>query len=63
MALAEIPLNQGAWVLDALWGRYFATGSSAPVERIAEALPWSEVKGDVGRLLVGGAAKWSLRRR
>ncbi|MCG7980680.1 MAG: hypothetical protein N0E58_21455 [Candidatus Thiodiazotropha endolucinida] len=60
MALFEIPLEQGPWVLDALWGRYFATGKSETVERIAEALPWSEVKEDIGRLLVGGAAKWSL---
>lgn len=60
MALNEIPLDQGTWVLDALWGRYFATGNAEPVERIAEALPWSDVKGNTGRLLVGGAAKWSL---
>ncbi|MCU7797281.1 MAG: hypothetical protein KZQ75_09140 [Candidatus Thiodiazotropha sp. (ex Myrtea spinifera)] len=60
MALHEIPLEQGPWVLDALWGEFFATGRSKPVERIAEALPWIEVKGDIDRLLVGGAAKWSL---
>ncbi len=60
MALIEIPLEQGPWVLDALWGQYFSTGKPEPVERISEALPWSEVKGDIGRLLIGGAAKWSL---
>jgi hypothetical protein len=60
MALHTIPLEQGPWVLDALWGDYSATGNAKSVERISEALEWSEIKGDIGRLLVGGAAKWSL---
>ena len=61
MQIQEIPLEQGAWVLDALWGEFSATGKDEPVARIAEALPWIDVKGDTGRLLVGGAANWSLR--
>jgi hypothetical protein len=60
MALHAIPLEQGPWILDALWGEFFATGESSPVERISEALPWSEAKGDAGRLVIGEAAKWSL---
>jgi hypothetical protein len=60
MDIESIPLEQGAWVLDALWGKFFATGDSAPVERIISALPWTDVKGDANRRLIGGAARWSL---
>jgi hypothetical protein len=60
MPVEEIPLEQGPWVLDALWGNFMATGSKTPVLRIAMALPWIDVKGDINRLLVGGAARWSL---
>lgn len=60
MAVEQIPLGQGPWVQDALWGNFMATGSKVPVLRIAEALPWAEVKGDTGRLVVDGAARWSL---
>jgi hypothetical protein len=58
--LLELPLEQGPWVLDALWGYFMATGDAAPVARIISALPWVNVRGDVSRLLVGGTAKWSL---
>lgn len=58
--LLELPLEQGPWVLDALWGYFMATGDNAPVVRIISALPWVNVRGDVSRLLVGGAARWSL---
>lgn len=37
-----------------------ATGDREPVVRIIQALPWLDVKGDTNRLLVAGAAKWSL---
>ena len=47
-------------MLDALWGNFMATGDNAPVVRIISALPWIHVRGDVPRLLVGGAARWSL---
>lgn len=60
MPITKIPLEQGPWVLDALWGNFFATGKTDPVERITEALPWIDVKGDINRLMVGGAARWSL---
>lgn len=58
--LTEIPLEQGPWVLDALWGNFMATGNDAPVIRIMSALPWTQIRGDVPRLLVGGSARWSL---
>ena len=60
MPIEKIPLEQGAWVLDALWGNFMATGNKAPVQRIMTTLPWIDVKGDVNRLLIGGAARWSL---
>lgn len=60
MPVTKIPLEQGAWVLDVLWGNFMATGKKDPVERIMAALPWVDVKGDVNRLLIGGAARWSL---
>ena len=59
-SLLDLPLEQGTWVLDALWGNFMATGDDAPVARIISALPWVNVRGDVSRLLVGGAARWSL---
>lgn len=60
MPVTKLPLEQGAWVLDVLWGDFMATGKKEPVERIMTALPWVDVKGDINRLLVGGAARWSL---
>lgn len=60
MTIEQIPLEQGAWVLDALWGKFMATGENTPVERIITTLPWLDVKGDTNRLLVGGSARWSL---
>lgn len=60
MSVEQIPLEEGPWVLDALWGKFMATGNSAPVERIITTLPWIDVKGDTSRLLIGGAANWSL---
>lgn len=60
MPVDKIPLEQGAWVLDVLWGNFMATGSKVPVERIMTTLPWFDVKGDVNRLLIGGSARWSL---
>ena len=59
-SLLDLPLEQGPWVLDALWGNFMATGDDAPVARIISALPWINVRGDVPRLLVGSAARWSL---
>ncbi len=60
MAITDIPLEQGTWVLDALWGNFMATGNPAPVVRIITTLPWLDVKGDINKLSIGGAARWSL---
>jgi hypothetical protein len=60
MEIKQIPLEQGPWVLDALWGNFMATGNAEPVARIMEALPWLDVKGETHKLLVAGAARWSL---
>jgi len=57
--LTDIPLEQGAWVLDALWGNFLATGDDAPVVRIISALEWMNSK-DVPKLRVGTNARWSL---
>ncbi|HEX5785596.1 MAG TPA: hypothetical protein VFY35_12775, partial [Burkholderiaceae bacterium] len=59
-SLLDLPLEQGPWVLDALWGYFMATGDAEPVTRIISALPWINIRGDVSRLMVGGAARWSL---
>lgn len=61
ITVEQIPLAQGAWVLDALWGNFMATGDKTPVERIITALPWIDVKGNINQLIVGGAARWSLQ--
>jgi hypothetical protein len=60
MEIRQIPLEQGSWVLDALWGNFMATGNTEPVARIMEALPWLDIKGETNKLLVAGAARWSL---
>ncbi len=39
--LDELGVDEGAFVIDSLWGYYAATGSNAPVLRIISALPWS----------------------
>lgn len=58
--MTDIPLEQGGWVLDMLWGNFIATGDEAPVLRIISALPWSQTRGNSARLNVGGSALWSL---
>ncbi len=60
LGLLDLPLEQGAWVLDTHWGYFMATGDDAPVIRIISALPWVNIRGDTSRLLVGGSARWSL---
>ncbi len=55
-----IPLEQGPWVLDALWGNFFATGKEDPVVRLMTALPWTTVEQKDDRRPIGDAARWSL---
>jgi len=46
--------------LDALWGSFFATGDERYVQRLISALAMLDAKGDVTKMLIGGAAQWSL---
>lgn len=44
--LDELGVDEGAFVLDALWGYYAATGYHQPVVRVISALPWvNDVRG------------------
>lgn len=58
--LAELPLDEGSYVLDTHWGYFFATGSAAPVRRLIEAAAWSNEKNNLERLTIGAMAKWTL---
>lgn len=58
--LAELPLDEGSYVIDAHWGYFFATGSAAPIRRILQAVAWSNDKNNVERLTIGSMAKWTL---
>lgn len=58
--MTDIPLEQGGWVLDMLWGSFIATGDEAPILRIISAVPWSQARGNSARMSVGGSARWSL---
>lgn len=58
--IEKISLDQGPWVLDALWGKFMATGNKEPVVRIMSTLPWVDLRNDINRFLVGSAARWSL---
>ncbi|MDR0735881.1 MAG: hypothetical protein LBF51_03450 [Zoogloeaceae bacterium] len=41
-SLEDIPINQGEWVVRALWGKFYATGEVAALERTLQALPWEK---------------------
>lgn len=58
--LAEVPLDTGAFALDANWGYYFATGSPVPIRRIITALEWAKEKNSVEKLTAGSMARWTL---
>lgn len=47
-------------VLDMLWGAFMATGEEKYVTQVISVLPYSTIKGNIPRLLVGGSARWSL---
>lgn len=47
-------------VLDMLWGSFLATGDELYVTRIISTLAWVNDKDDTRKLLIGGAARWSL---
>jgi hypothetical protein len=46
--------------LDILWAEFFATGDRRYVERVISVLPYGRPGEDSGRLVIGGAARWSL---
>lgn len=46
--------------LDYLWGRFMASGSEAPVARIIDQMHLVRSEGNVGAILIGGAAQWSV---
>ena len=58
--LAELPVDDGAYVIDALWGYYYATGYREPIQRIVGALALSEDRNDVEKLTIGSMVKWTL---
>lgn len=58
--LFELPMEEGAFVLDAHWGYYFATGSPEAVRRIVSTLAFSRDKDHVDKLTIGVMAKWTL---
>ena len=57
--LDQLELND-AFVIDVLWGMYFATGDEKPVIRIIGILGWAEERNDVEKLTLGAMAKWTL---
>ncbi len=59
-ALKDLPMDEGSFVLDVHWGRYFATGNQEPVTRIVSALAWSTEQDKLERLTIGSMAKWTL---
>jgi hypothetical protein len=46
--------------LDYLWGAFMATGADAPVVRVIDQMKRANTKGNVGEMLIGGAAEWSV---
>lgn len=60
ITVEKVPLEKTPLVLDALWGKFVATGDSAPVERIISTLSWIDVQDQTNRRFVGIAAKLSL---
>jgi hypothetical protein len=56
----ELTFDSSPELLDTLWGIYFATGNYRPISRIIAMLPWSKDNESVGKLTVGGMAKYTL---
>lgn len=46
--------------LDYMWGAFSASGAEAPVLRVIDQIKLVKTKGDVGTMMIGGAAKWSV---
>ncbi len=60
--LDELDPKDGPFVLDALWGNYFATGSWVPAQRIIGALALFQEQNDVEQRTIGAMVKWTLAR-
>jgi len=58
--LMNLPLDENAMGIDALWGYYYATGSSDPIRRLIAALAWSTEQNSVDKLTAGSMAKLTL---
>jgi hypothetical protein len=58
--LDALALDGGPQGLDALWGRYYATGDFEPLLRILSILHWSKDGNNRERLTIGSMAKWTL---
>ena len=58
--LFALPLDEGAFVLDAHWGYYFGSGSEPAISRIVSALAWMNEGDNVERLTIAAMAKWTL---
>lgn len=58
--LFELPLEEGAFVLDSHWGYYFGSGSQPAIGRIASALAWMKEGDNVEKLTIAAMAKWTL---
>jgi hypothetical protein len=56
----SLPTGPDPGTLDDSWASFFATGDAKYVREVIEVLPWVQVRGDVNRMLTGGAAQWSL---
>lgn len=46
--------------LDYFWGCFMASGFEAPVVRVIDKMKLVNTKGDIGTMMIGGAAKWSV---
>ncbi len=57
--LLEVEISKPV-ILDMLWGQFLASGDERCVQRVISALTLLDEKQNADRVLIGGAAKWSL---
>jgi hypothetical protein len=57
--IASTDVNSPA-VLDYFWGSFMASGAAAPVLRIIDQMKFANTKGNIGVLMIGGSAQWSV---
>lgn len=58
--LMELPLDENAAGIDALWGYYYATGAAEPIRRLVSMLGWSADDKDIDKLTAGNMIKLTL---